>query len=838
MPDAYLDVDTAVTIPMNVLPCLDDTTFKDIEEGLVFNQAGLDLNWNFITSAGVYSQTNVVPTDGGDYPWAHKGNGMYSVGLPASGGASVDNDTEGYGWFTGVCTGVLPWCGPRIGLRAAGLNDKFCDSATEWDTTVESNCEKAIRDMLGVAYCTVEVGSSVTVIEISSMTPQYKDGLDTDHSFEGGIMFFLDGNCAGEIREITDFTGEDSGHWDITVSPGFSQAPAASDKCLMIPVTHVKGTNSASTHDADAVWAVAARTLTAFGFTPSLHGDYDAAKGAAQAGEYDTEMAHIDVDVSSRAATGAEMDLVDAPNANAVAAIQSGLSTHNAAGVKTAMEAEGSMLEHLHEMTEDDAGTRRLTENALEEAPSGSLGATGKAAVARIVHGRKTWYVDSTRPNNDGDGTTWDTAKKTVAAATALMTHGDRIEIALGIYDESLDLHTLSGCEAVGLGNVSIVGGGLLSVSVGSGCVLHNLWFQESEDEGLYLYAGSDDTEFYNCTFIGAKWGAVPLTSDRVYFERCKIRGKQASLQLFGGATNTVRANGCTLHTSGLASGDAHGVEASRGVYVLRDCEIYATSTVDDAGNFVAGASQSNANGTLKLINCTLKIDTTGDTVGAGVRCTAGNLIMLGGSIETSGTTAWDLYQTGGTLAVDGAVKFNEDKVFGTVVKLDQRLTDILSDTNELQGDWVNDGRLDALIDAIKARSDLLGTAGATVAQLIDPDTLEITIIPGDTYNSDETRGAFEWTSTDGEWGDGDITDAEVTLVIYDKSTEDVLLTVTGEVVDATAPQKVKVEMLSTESDDLTDHLGLQKYQLYLTLANDHVQTIAEANAKISRSIN
>ncbi|KKM69100.1 hypothetical protein LCGC14_1454230 [marine sediment metagenome] len=45
-------------------------------------------------------------------------------------------------------------------------------------------------------------------------------------------------------------------------------------------------------------------------------------------------------------------------------------STHDAAAVKTALEADGAKLDHLWEMTEDDAGVRRLTINALEQAPS------------------------------------------------------------------------------------------------------------------------------------------------------------------------------------------------------------------------------------------------------------------------------------------------------------------------------------------------------------------------------------------------------------------------------------------------------------------------------------
>jgi hypothetical protein len=55
---------------------------------------------------------------------------MYTMEIPASGGAHINNDTEGYGWFTGFCTGVLPWRGPTIGFRRAALNDLFTDGGT------------------------------------------------------------------------------------------------------------------------------------------------------------------------------------------------------------------------------------------------------------------------------------------------------------------------------------------------------------------------------------------------------------------------------------------------------------------------------------------------------------------------------------------------------------------------------------------------------------------------------------------------------------------------------------------------------------------------------------
>lgn len=130
MPDLWMDVDAALAeVPVNLLPLIDDTDFKTRETSVAYNAAGMDLVWNFVTPAGAFTQTAVTPTTSGDYDWAHQGDGMYSIEMPASGGASINNDTEGFGWFSGVATGVLPWRGPTIGFRAAGLNDALIESA-------------------------------------------------------------------------------------------------------------------------------------------------------------------------------------------------------------------------------------------------------------------------------------------------------------------------------------------------------------------------------------------------------------------------------------------------------------------------------------------------------------------------------------------------------------------------------------------------------------------------------------------------------------------------------------------------------------------------------------
>jgi len=119
-----LPVDSAVIVPINTVPLVDDTDYKTIEDALTYNQAGLDLVWNFLTTAGVLTQTAVTPTESaGDYDWQNKGNGMYGIEIPASGGVSINNDTEGYGWFTGYATGVLPWRGPTISFVPANVVD-------------------------------------------------------------------------------------------------------------------------------------------------------------------------------------------------------------------------------------------------------------------------------------------------------------------------------------------------------------------------------------------------------------------------------------------------------------------------------------------------------------------------------------------------------------------------------------------------------------------------------------------------------------------------------------------------------------------------------------------
>ncbi len=127
----WMDVDAVLAeVPVNILSLIDDTDFKAREESVTFDQAGMDLVWNFITPAGAQTQVAVTPTTGGgDYDWTSQTNGIYAIGMINTGGASANNDTEGFGWFTGFATGVLPWRGPVIGFRDAALNNLMIENA-------------------------------------------------------------------------------------------------------------------------------------------------------------------------------------------------------------------------------------------------------------------------------------------------------------------------------------------------------------------------------------------------------------------------------------------------------------------------------------------------------------------------------------------------------------------------------------------------------------------------------------------------------------------------------------------------------------------------------------
>lgn len=179
MADIWMDVDTALSeVPVNILPLTDDGDFKSIEASVVYNAAGMDLVWNFVTTAGAYTQTAVTPTTGSYHDWTNQGDGMYSIEIPVGSPGDIFNDTEGFGWFTGVATGILPWRGPIVGFRLNTINDAFIDSDTLIDNADNALLyESAITTVTGqtefimtVAFAVDDswIGNIVSLEDIST----------------------------------------------------------------------------------------------------------------------------------------------------------------------------------------------------------------------------------------------------------------------------------------------------------------------------------------------------------------------------------------------------------------------------------------------------------------------------------------------------------------------------------------------------------------------------------------------------------------------------------------------------------------------------------------------
>lgn len=216
-----LPVDTAVTVFVNATALIDDTDFKTREESVVYNQPGLDLVWNFETAAGVITQTAVTPTDtAGVYDWTNVGNGIYKIEIPASGGGTINNDTEGYGFFSGFATGILPWTGPTYafvpahvvnGLVAGTDNlevNTVQAAGTAWGSgaiTAASIAADAITD--------AKVASDVTIASVTGAVGSVTGGINTG----AGIITTLDGLDTAQDTQHAQTQSDIAGLNDPTV---------------------------------------------------------------------------------------------------------------------------------------------------------------------------------------------------------------------------------------------------------------------------------------------------------------------------------------------------------------------------------------------------------------------------------------------------------------------------------------------------------------------------------------------------------------------------------------------------------------------------------------------
>lgn len=358
MAEIYFDVDTALSeVPVNIAPLIDDTDFKTIEGAVAYNAAGMALRWHFVTSAGAYTVTSVTPTTAGNYDWTDQGDsGIYTIEIPASGGASVNNDTEGYGWFTGVATGVLPWRSPIYGFRAAAINDSWIDTNTTGflaPTTAGRTLDVASTGEAGLDFANVAIpaGAIPALGIIDNGTAQSATGTTlvlrsaaafADDELLGATIVITGGSAGvGQRRLITDYVSTtDTATVDTwTTTPTgtityaiFGSAPGSTATPLAANVTQWNS-SSVATPTVAGVPEVDVTHYLGSASPALVGGRFDASVGAMAANVMTAAAAAADLttELQSGLATQASVNTIDDFLDTEVAAILAAVDTEVAA---------------------------------------------------------------------------------------------------------------------------------------------------------------------------------------------------------------------------------------------------------------------------------------------------------------------------------------------------------------------------------------------------------------------------------------------------------------------------------------------------------------------------
>lgn len=175
--------------------------------------------------------------------------------------------------------------------------------------------------------------------------------------------------------------------------------------------------------------------------------------------------------------------------------------------------------------------------------------------------------------------------------------------------------------------------------------------------------------------------------------------------------------------------------------------------------------------------------------------------------LEDTGTTLPATLST-----IDGHVSDTFDDVGGVQSTVDA----ILADTNELQTDWHDGGRLDLIADAIKAKTDTLGAAAVTITNPVAAD-LTVTVTEGDDYDADHGLQIVIPVADSSHLLGLDDVAAVVKLVFEEGEWIASGVASTADGYDCT------FEPTAAETGALT--LARQQYQLRATLADEDITT-------------
>lgn len=323
------------------------------------------------------------------------------------------------------------------------------------------------------------------------------------------------------------------------------------------------------------------------------------------------------------------------------------------------------------------------------------------------------------------------------------------------------------------------------------------------------------------------KTKAVTVHADGTTFPSGTVAKAGDQMDLVNAPNATaLTAIGAKIEAMVLDEGDATALLAA----IAAKVEAFVNDEGDAAATLAAIAT---------AVNAAVVAGQVGTQVGA-VHAKLPSRSYLAGSAAATGET-----QTDAAAALAGTA-----------------LDAILADTNELQTDWANGGRLDLILDgraatgdamaltagerttltaaiwgalttglttagsigkwmldtigAIKLKTDTIAAGTITVTSPVTADQ-NVEIVQYDDY-LDENSKVLPWTNSSGDWFNGDLTDATVSFIVK-ASDGTAILTKAGRVDTATGTQVVSVELTSAETGLLTRAGKQYTYQLLLTKA-------------------
>jgi len=156
--------------------------------------------------------TNVIPTQPtlGVHDWiaTTPDKGICTMEIPASGG-TVNNDTEGFGFWSGETTAEAVFTSPTYGFRAAALNNALIDGGDDLDVNVTKVADTA-QTAADVGQLSLDNNKGIILgacgsTNLTNTTCSSDLTGYTVDQLVGRVIIFLDGDADGEATRISGY---------------------------------------------------------------------------------------------------------------------------------------------------------------------------------------------------------------------------------------------------------------------------------------------------------------------------------------------------------------------------------------------------------------------------------------------------------------------------------------------------------------------------------------------------------------------------------------------------------------------------------------------------------